>query len=141
MLKRLPPSAVAPVEEFARRCPDFVFGATVPELVARMNDLVGEPLVDAAELERVVVARDRQVVSGLGKDAQVTAVAAARRFLTDRLVRVTKPHRMLDPAAGPLIAVRLSILTRKTLGGLHTDLDGRVFATRRRAAAGGVRGG
>jgi len=100
----------------------------LPELVRAMNELQGgEPLIDAAELEHVIVERDRQVSSGLGKDAQVTATAAARRYLVDRVIRVAKPHRLLDPAAGPLIAVRLSILTRKTLGGLHTDLDGRVL--------------
>ena len=51
----------------------------------------------------------------------------ARKYLGDRLIRTAKPHRLLDPAAGPLIAVRLSVLTRKTLGGLETDLSGRVL--------------
>ncbi|MGQ0774787.1 MAG: FAD-binding dehydrogenase, partial [Pseudonocardiales bacterium] len=127
VLSRALPGAVAPVEEFARRCPDFVFGRTVEELVIRMNELVGEPLVDADALASEIVARDRQVETGLGKDAQLMAITAARHFLTDRLIRATKPHRLLDPAAGPLIAVRLSILTRKTLGGLETDLSGRVL--------------
>lgn len=127
LAQRVRPGAVAPVEEFARRCPDFVFGGSVPELAGRMNDLVDSPLVDAAELEHQVVARDNEIASGLGKDAQVMAVVAARRFLTDRVMRVARPHRLLDPAAGPLVAVRLSVLTRKTLGGLETDLDARVL--------------
>ena len=127
LLKRALPGAVTPVEEFAKRCPDFVHAATLPELVEKMNALAGEPLIDLAELEPEVVARDLQVESGLGKDAQLLATAAARRFATDKLFRVAKPHRLLDPAAGPLIAVRLSVLTRKTLGGLHTDLDARVL--------------
>jgi predicted oxidoreductase len=127
LLKRALPGATTHVEEFARRCPDFVHARTLPELVAGMNDLAGEPLIDAAELEREVRVRDRQVETGLGKDVQVVATAGARRFLTDRLVRVARPHRLLDPAAGPLVAVRLSILTRKTLGGLETDLSGRVL--------------
>ncbi len=127
VLSRALPGSVAPVEEFARRCPDFVFGRTVEELVVRMNELVGEPLVDADALAAEIVARDRQVETGLGKDAQLMAITAARHFLIDRLIRATKPHRLLDPAAGPLIAVRLSILTRKTLGGLETDLSGRVL--------------
>ncbi|HEX2299102.1 MAG TPA: FAD-binding dehydrogenase, partial [Pseudonocardiaceae bacterium] len=127
VLARVRPGAVGPVEEFARRCPDFVFGHTVRELAAGMNDLVGEPLVDPAELAAQIVARDQQVEAGLGKDAQLTMINVARRFVGDRLVRATKPHRLLDPAAGPLIAVRLSILTRKTLGGLETDLSGRVL--------------
>ena len=62
------------------------------------------------------------------KDMQITAIRGARRYLGDRLIRTARPHRLLDPAAGPLIAVRLHILTRKTLGGLQTDLDSRVLA-------------
>ncbi|MGH3909577.1 MAG: FAD-binding protein, partial [Pseudonocardiaceae bacterium] len=127
VLRRALPGVVGPVEVFARRCPDFVFGNTVQELARGMNDLVGEPLVNAADLAAEIVARDRQVEAGLGKDAQLTAIHAARAFLTDRLVRATKPHPLLDPAAGPLVAVRLSVLTRKTLGGLETDLSGRVL--------------
>lgn len=127
LLARVRPGAVTPVEAFARRCPDFVEADTLPALVRKMNALVGEDLIDFAGLERQVLARDREVASGLGKDHQVVATAAARRFLTDRLFRVAKPHRLLDPEAGPLIAVRLSVLTRKTLGGLETDLSGRVL--------------
>jgi predicted oxidoreductase len=127
VLKRALPGAIAPVEAMARRCPDFLSAATLPELVRAMNALVGEPLIDGDELEAEVRARDREVESGLGKDAQVIAAAAARRFLGDRLIRVAPPHRLLDPAAGPLVAIRLSILTRKTLGGLETDLQGRVM--------------
>ena len=127
LLKRVLARADTQLDRFARECPDFVRARTVPELVAKMNELAGEPRVDPAALEAEILTRDRQVESGLGKDSQLTAIAAARRFLTDRLVRVEKPHRLLDPDAGPLVAVRLSILTRKALGGLETDLDGRVL--------------
>lgn len=127
VLQRALPGAVGQVEQFGKRCADFVAARTVPELVAKMNGLTGEELVDAAELEETVRARDQQVATGLGKDAQVTATAQARRFLTDRAVRVSRPHRLLDPKAGPLIAVRLHVLTRKTLGGVQTDLSGRVL--------------
>ena len=127
LAKRALPAAETHVARFARECPDFVRARTLPELVERMNALAGEPRVDATELEREVAARDRQVESGLGKDLQLMAVAAARRHLVDRLVRVAKPHRLLDPDAGPLVAVRLSLLTRKTLGGLETDLSARVL--------------
>jgi hypothetical protein len=127
VLGRALPGATDPVNEFAKRCPDFVSGRTIRDLVAGMNQLVGEPMVDADELERTVVARDRQVDARLGKDAQINAIRAARRFLTDRLLRTAPPHRLLDPSAGPLVAIRLSILTRKTLGGLETDLSGRVM--------------
>jgi uncharacterized protein len=92
-----------------------------------MNALTGTSRIDGDALAKLIVERDRQVESGLGKDLQVIATARAREFIVDKLIRVAKPHRLLDPAHGPLLAVRLSILTRKTLGGLHTDLEGRVL--------------
>jgi uncharacterized protein len=106
---------------------DFVVEKSLPALVAGMNRLVGENLIDLAALEREIVARDREIDNPFTKDLQITALRGARNYLGDRLIRVAKPHRLLDPTAGPLIAVRLSILTRKTLGGLETDLDGRVL--------------
>ncbi|MBW4716358.1 FAD-binding dehydrogenase [Saccharothrix obliqua] len=127
LLRRALPGAVAPVEEFARRSPEFIAARDVGELAAGMNRLAGSDLIDAAALKRVIVERDREVLSGLGKDSQVTAIRQARRFLTDKLIRVVEPHALLDPKAGPLIAVRLSVLTRKTLGGVHTDLSARVL--------------
>jgi hypothetical protein len=92
-----------------------------------MNALTDEPLLDFAAVEREVVARDREIANPFAKDMQVTAIRGARRYLPDRISRVAAPHRLLDPKAGPLIAVRLNILTRKTLGGLETDLEGRVL--------------
>ncbi|GAA1303254.1 FAD-binding dehydrogenase [Saccharothrix xinjiangensis] len=127
VLKRALPGAVAPVEAFAELSDEFIFGRTPAELAAGMNALTGTSLIDADQLRRTIVERDRQVISGLGKDAQVNAMREARRFLTDKLIRVVEPHPLLDPKAGPLIAVRLSVLTRKTLGGLHTDLSARVL--------------
>jgi hypothetical protein len=125
--KRVLPGAPPPVEAFKQKGEDFVVAATLPELVRGMNALTPEPLLDAAALEREIAARDRQLDNPFGKDAQVTALRGARAYLGDRLIRVAKPHRILDPKAGPLIAVRLSILTRKTLGGLETDLSARVL--------------
>jgi predicted oxidoreductase len=127
LLQRRGAVMTGPVGAFVRQGTDFVVRRTLPDLVRGMNDLVGADLVDGDLLEREVVARDRQAESGLGKDAQVNAVRAARRFVGDRLIRVVAPHALLDPGAGPLIAVRLSILTRKSLGGLHTDLSARVL--------------
>ncbi len=127
VLGRVRPGAPAPVEAFKTHGADFVVADSLGELVAGMNTLVGEPLVDAAELEQVVVARDREMDNAFTKDAQVTAIRGARNYRGDKLIRVATPHRLLDPKAGPLIAVRLSILTRKTLGGLQTDIEGRVL--------------
>jgi predicted oxidoreductase len=126
-LGRALPGAPAPVEAFKKHGADFVVERTLPDLVRRMNAVTGEPLLDLAQVEREVLARDGQLANEFGKDAQITAIRGARGYLGDRLIRVAKPHRLLDPRAGPLIAVRLGILTRKTLGGLETDLAARVL--------------
>ena len=126
-LSRVLPGAPGPIEAFKRKGVDFLVQRRLPVLVNEMNDLAGEPLIDLSELEQEIVARDREIRNPFSKDAQVTAIRGARTYLGDRLIRVAKPHRLLDSAAGPLIAVQLSILTRKTLGGLKTDLTGRVL--------------
>jgi uncharacterized protein len=120
-------NAPAPVEAFKRHGADFIVERSLPSLVRRMNELVGQPLLDASQVERVIAARDREIANEYTKDAQIMAIRSARRYIGDRLIRTAPPHRLLDPAAGPLIAVRLGVLTRKTLGGLETDLDGRVL--------------
>ncbi|WP_129838751.1 FAD-binding dehydrogenase [Streptomyces sp. RFCAC02] len=128
VLGRARSGAPGPVRAFLDRGADFVVERDPEALVRGMNALTGDrPHLDAAALRRTLEARDRGLAHPFGKDLQLTAVRAARRYLGDRLVRVAAPHRMLDPAAGPLIAVRLRVLTRKTLGGLHTDLSGRVL--------------
>ena len=127
VLSRVLPGAPPPVEAFKEKGEDFIVRKTLPELVEGMNALAGEPLIDAAALEAEIRARDLQLTNPFGKDLQITALRGARAYRGDRLIRVAKPHRILDPAAGPLIAVRLSILTRKSLGGVHTDLSARVL--------------
>jgi predicted oxidoreductase len=126
-LSRVLPGAPGPVEAFKRKGVDFVVQRGLPDLVRAMNKLVGEDLIDLTQLECEILARDREIQNAFSKDAQITAIRGARAYLGDRLIRVAKPHRLLEPAAGPLIAVRLSILTRKTLGGIKTDLTGRVL--------------
>ena len=126
-LSRVRPGAPAPVEAFKQRGADFVVARTLSELVAGMNKLTSEPLINEADLERQIVARDREIGNSFTKDLQVMAIHNARRSRGERLARVASPHQILDPKAGPLIAVRLNILTRKTLGGLQTDLSGRVL--------------
>ncbi|MFG1605149.1 FAD-binding dehydrogenase [Actinoplanes sp. NPDC049265] len=126
-LGRVRPGATPPVEAFKRNGPDFVVSRDLDELVKGMNELTPEPLLDPVEVRRVVEARDRELANGFTKDMQVAAIHNFRRYRGDRLIRVAAPHRILDPKAGPLIGVRLHVLTRKTLGGLHTDLDARVL--------------
>ena len=133
---RLKPGSDGPVQRFLDHGIDFLQASTPAGLAARMNDLSNGPLIDGEELERLIRARDRQFASGFGKDPQLAAILAARRFATDKIMRVAPPHRMLDPRHGPLVAVRLSVLTRKSLGGVHTDLDSRVLDAAGRPVAG-----
>jgi predicted oxidoreductase len=116
-----------PVKAFMDNGADFVVEKDLAALVRGMNALTKEPLIDEAELRRVIVSRDREIANTYTKDLQVTAIRGARNYLGDKLIRTATPHRILDPKAGPLIAVRLNILTRKTLGGLETDLSSRVL--------------
>ncbi|CAL9398108.1 KsdD-like steroid dehydrogenase [Streptomyces sp. enrichment culture] len=116
-----------PVQAFMDRGADFVVERSLPALVRGMNAVTGLDLLDEDTVRREVTARDREIANPFSKDMQVTAVHGARRYLGDRLIRTAAPHRILDPDAGPLIAVRLSVLTRKSLGGLETDLSSRVL--------------
>ena len=125
---RLGGGVPGPVQAFVDHGADFVTARTLRGLVEAMNELTrGEPALEPGAIEEMVTARDRDAVNPFGKDGQILAVRGARRYLGDRLQRVARPHALRDPAAGPLIAVRLHVLTRKTLGGLHTDLSSRVL--------------
>ncbi|MDH6267716.1 putative oxidoreductase [Rhizobium sp. SG_E_25_P2] len=127
LLKRLGKEPPGPVQAFMDKGADFVVRDTLEDLVAGMNALTDAPLLDAQRIRQQIEARDREIDNRFNKDAQVTAIRGARAYLGDKLMRTAKPHRILDPAAGPLIAVKLNILTRKTLGGLHTDLKARAL--------------
>ncbi len=125
--ERLAPGVPSPIAAFMRDGPDFVVERDLRALIAGMNRITDDPLLDPDRVEREVIARDREMANPYSKDSQITAIRAARRYLPDRLSRIAVPHRLLDPKAGPLIAVRLNILTRKTLGGIHTDLSARAL--------------
>ncbi|MCX2746729.1 FAD-binding dehydrogenase [Arthrobacter sp. MI7-26] len=127
LASRLSPASDSPLRSFLDRGVDFLQAGTPTELAGKMNSLTGSPLIDPGQLDDLIRDRDQQVASGLGKDPQLAAVRAARRFATDKIMRVAPPHRLTDPKHGPLLAVRLSVLTRKSLGGLQTDLCSRVL--------------
>jgi hypothetical protein len=129
LTSRLGGAVPGPVQAFLDHGADFVTDLTLAGLVRRMNELTGgTPALDAAAIEREIKGRDADVTRPFGKDFQAGAIRRARAYLGDRLMRVARPHALLDPAAGPLIAVRLHVLTRKSLGGLHTDLSSRVLS-------------
>ena len=123
---RLGKGATDAVEAFKERGEDFIVAKSFDDLVAGMNQRGGNR-IDAARLHEQIAARDAQMHNPFSKDAQVMAIHAARNYRGDRLIRTARPHRILDPENGPLIAVKLNILTRKSLGGLHTDLDARAL--------------
>ncbi|MGW3413679.1 FAD-binding dehydrogenase [Streptomyces sp. NPDC000888] len=116
-----------PVKAFMDNGVDFVVEKDLGALVRGMNAITKESLIDEAALRHEIVARDREIANPFTKDLQVMSIRGARNYLGDKLIRTATPHRILDPKAGPLIAVRLNILTRKTLGGLETDLSSRVL--------------
>ncbi|GAB5492273.1 MAG: FAD-binding dehydrogenase [Phototrophicaceae bacterium] len=125
--KRILPGAPPPVEAFKQKGADFVVKDNLEDLVKGMNALTEKPLLDFKHIEDEVVARDRELENSFSKDMQIIALRGSRNYIGDKLIRTAKPHRILDPKAAPLIAVRLNILTRKTLGGLQTNLDGQVI--------------
>ena len=124
---RFAKGAPGPVEAFLKNGSDFVVADNLAELVAGMNEITRGPKLDLQHVERTISARDNEIDNKFSKDAQLMAITNARQFLGDKIVRVAKPHKILDPAHGPLIGVRLNILTRKTLGGLETNLESAVM--------------
>jgi hypothetical protein len=128
LAKRLGAGAPAPVEAFKEKGADFVVADTLDELLAGMRRL-GEVPLDGELVARHIHERDRELDNAFGKDAQLTAIRGARAYRGDKILRVAPPHKLLDPSAGPLIAVKLHILTRKSLGGIETDLDGRALGS------------
>lgn len=116
-----------PVEAFKAKGEDFIVRDNLSDLVAAMNKLSGENLLDEGFIRRQIEARDREIDNAFVKDTQVMGIHNARRYFGDKVIRTAKPHKILDPEHGPLIAVKLNILTRKTLGGFETNLDSQAF--------------
>ncbi|MDM5352493.1 FAD-binding dehydrogenase [Lysinibacillus sphaericus] len=127
VLKRIMPGPPAPIQAFKNHGEDFVIANDLRELVDGMNKLAGNDLLDFMKIKEQILARDREMDNKFTKDLQVNAIHGARNYIGDKLVRVAKPHKILDTKNWPLIAVRLNILTRKTLGGLQTNLNGAVL--------------
>src|SRR5699024_3334442 len=127
VLQRIKPGAPDPVQAFLDYGEDFVVADSIENLVVKMNQLTKDKRLDIEKVRRQVEARDREIANTFSKDLQITAMHGARNYVGDKLIRTAKPHRFLDYKNGPLIAVRLNILSRKTLGGLQTDLAARVL--------------
>jgi len=124
---RLGKGATDAVEAFKLHGEDFIVKDDLRALVVGMNALTPDAPVSYDHICTQIADRDRQIDNKFAKDTQVTAIHGARAYLGDKLIRTAKPHKILDAKNGPLIAVRLNILTRKSLGGLHTDITGQVL--------------
>ncbi|PKR78747.1 FAD-binding dehydrogenase [Halalkalibacillus sediminis] len=127
LLERLKKGAPGPVQAFMDKGEDFIVSKDLSELVEKMNELTGKDLLNYEHIKRQLEARDREIDNKFTKDLQITAIRGSRNYLGDKLIRTAKPHKILDPAKGPLIAVKLNIISRKTLGGLQTNLSGQVI--------------
>jgi len=127
LAQRLGKGATPAVEAFKQKGEDFVVAENLDELIAGMQRLSPDVTIDADRVRLEIEARDRELANAFSKDAQINAIRQARHYRGDKLIRVAKPHRLLDPKAGPLIAVKLHILTRKSLGGIETNLLGQAL--------------
>lgn len=125
--ERIAKGVPGPIKAFMEKGADFVVAESLDRLIEGMNALTEEQVLDAETVKDEVKARDRELANPYSKDSQVTAIRGARRYIADRISRVAAPHELTDPKAGPMIGVKLNVLTRKTLGGLETDLSGRVL--------------
>lgn len=133
---RLGKGATPAVEAFKEKGEDFVVAHDLDTLVNGMNQVAGGHLLRAEKLRAQIQARDSQIDNPFSKDPQITAIRGARNYLGDKLIRTAKPHKILDPANGPLIAVRLHIVTRKSLGGFQTNLDSQMVDAKGNAIPG-----
>jgi len=115
-------------DELTANCPDIVVGETLPELVERMNELAGDGSVDLEAVTEAATRYDQRIDLGarFHNDEQLRRIEFARRWTGDRL-RTCAFQKILEPKAGPLMAIREFIISRKSMGGLQTDLESRVL--------------
>lgn len=127
LASRLAKGPTGPVQSFLDEGADFIVENDLDTLLEQMQTHPGGELLDIDRVRREVEARDREIDNGFTKDAQIGMLRSMRAYRGDKLIRTAAPHRLQDPSAGPLVAVKLHILTRKSLGGIQTDLDGRAL--------------
>jgi len=120
-----------PVQNFQKHGADFVVKDNLEDLVQGMNVLAKErngPVLELDKIREVVETRDGQMSNPYSKDHQAMLINNGRLYWPDKRSRVAPPHKLLDTKThGPLIAVRMNLLTRKTLGGIETDLNSNVM--------------
>lgn len=126
---RLAKGPTGPVQAFLDEGADFIVENDLESLLEQMQRHDGGDVLDVDRVRREVIARDREMDNDFTKDAQIGMLRSMRGYRGDKLIRTAAPHRLQDPAAGPMIAVKLHVLTRKSLGGINTDLEGRALGS------------
>ncbi|HEX9322432.1 MAG TPA: FAD-binding dehydrogenase [Xanthobacteraceae bacterium] len=115
------------VGEMTANCRDFVVARSLSELAGKMNALQGDRSVDPGALTAAVTRYDAEVARASdSQDPQLRRIAELRQYRGDRM-RISKSQKILDERAMPLIAIREFIVSRKSLGGIATDLECRVL--------------
>jgi hypothetical protein len=118
------------VRYFVDHCPDFVTAETLPELAQKMAAVTEDGALDPEQVQHEVDSYDATIARGKGlfNDDQLRRIESIRNWRGDRL-RTCAFQRIVDPKAGPLIAIRMTVLARKSLGGIQTDLESRVLGS------------
>src|SRR5690606_13091768 len=124
---RLAKGPTGPVQSFLDEGADFIVEDDLESLLEQMRAHPGGDVLDIEHVRREVTARDREIENDFSKDAQMGMLRSMRSYRGDKLIRTAAPHRLQDRSAGPMVAVKLHVLTRKSLGGIKTDLDGRAL--------------
>jgi len=116
------------VDELIGHCPDVVTAQSLPELIAKMNALQGDQAVELSAVADAISQYDATIARGesLMNDEQLRRIGSLRHYRGDRL-RLCKFQPIADEKALPLIAIREFIISRKSLGGIQTDLQSRVL--------------
>ena len=125
--QRLGKGAPGPVQAFIDQGVDFVHANNLEDLIEKMQSLTSAPL-DSNAVRTAVRERDLAYDNKFTKDLQLAAIRDARHYVGDKLIRVAPPHKLIDPKNGPLYAVKLHVLTRKSLGGIQTNLQGQAIS-------------
>lgn len=116
------------VKQLESECDDFICADSIEELVSQMNKITDQDYIDTASLHQEISEYDDRMSHGFGleNDDQIRRIHHARQWRSDRL-RTCKPKPILAKGQGKLIAIKLKLISRKSLGGIQTNLQSQVL--------------
>ncbi len=123
------------LEYLVEECEDVVTANSLEELVTKMNSLnansqtVGKGTVELENVRQAIQSYDAQIERGkeFHNDDQLRRIAQVRNWRGDRS-RTCKFARIMEKKSMPLVAFREFIVSRKSMGGIQTDLESRVLS-------------